>query len=401
MKTVLFVINTMGIGGAEHAILKLLQQMNFESCEVSLFILTGQGELSGCIPEKVNVINKKVYPVSVLDRAGEMRLFRTVIKACFARGTIFRRAGYIVANLLFMMKKRTVQKDKLLWKILADGSQRFSREFDLAVAYLEGGAAYYVASHVKAKKKAAFIHTKYELAGYNRKLDEDCYIKFDHVFAVSEYVKKGFLSVYPECRDCTTLFRNLINREEILTKAKEKGGFADDFDGFRILSVGRLVAAKAVNVSIEAMRILKRSGKPFRWYVLGEGEMREELESKIREYGLERDFVLPGTVRNPFPYYVQCNLYVHTAYYEGRSVAVEEAQILGCAILTTEYDGVREQIQDGIDGRICRLEPEVLAAHILALEEQPDRCTAYGHAASKREHADGREELDKLMDLIR
>lgn len=401
MKSILFVINTMGVGGAEQAILKLFQQLDLESFEISLFILTGQGELSGYIPENVNVLNKKTYPVSVLNRAGEIRLLKTVARACLIRGTIFRRAGYIVRNLCSMIRKGRVQQDKLLWKILADGTPRFQKEFDLAAAYLEGGAAYYVASHVKAKKKVAFIHTNYELAGYSRQLDEDCYLMFDRVFAVSEYVKKGFVSVYPECRGRTVLFRNLINRGEILSKAEEKGGFTDDYGGFRILTVGRLVAEKAVDVSIEAMRILSKSGRHFRWYVLGEGDKREELERKIQKYGLEKDFLLLGTVRNPFPYYAQCDLYVHTAYYEGRSVAVEEAQVLGCTILASEYRGVQEQIRDGIDGRICKLEPEALAANILALEEQPDQRTAYGYAASQREQIDVQQELDKFMELIR
>ena len=80
---------------------------------------------------------------------------------------------------------------------------------------------------------------------------------------------------------------------------------------------------------------------------------------------------------------------------------MEEAQVLGCTILASEYRGVQEQIRDGIDGRICKLEPEALAANILALEEQPDQRTAYGYAASQREQIDVQQELDKFMELIR
>ena len=108
------------------------------------------------------------------------------------------------------MKQGDIRKEKLLWKILSDGAQRFDEKYDLAVAFLEGGAAYYVASHVNAERKAAFIHINYEMAGYNRILDEDCYLKFDQIFTVSENVKNSFLHVYPECRMRTAVFFNLI-----------------------------------------------------------------------------------------------------------------------------------------------------------------------------------------------
>lgn len=399
MKSILFVINTMGMGGAENALLELLQQIDYEKYDVSLFVLTGQGELIDQIPEQVHLLNKKFFPIPVLDKAGEIRLFKTVIRALFVRGTVFRRTGYIVSNLADMIKTKNVQKDKLLWKILSDSAQRLNWEFDLAIAYLEGGSAYYTASYVKAKKKAAFVHTNYEFAGYNRKLDEDCYLNFDRIFTVSKSVREAFLSVYPECKENTEVFYNLINKESILWKAREKGGFTDDYQGLRILTVGRLIPLKAIDVAIEAMHILKESGIPFRWYVLGEGSLRKKLEEKIRHYGLMEDFFLLGTVDNPFPYYAQCDIYVHTAYCEGKSVAIEEAQILGCAILASDHSGVREQVRDGKDGKICELKSDVLAENILDFAKHQDKWRNYGYAASTREQADKQKEMDKLMNL--
>lgn len=82
----------------------------------------------------------------------------------------------------------------------------FAEEYDLAVAYLEGGSAYYVADHVRAKKKAAFIHIDYTKAGYTRKLDRDCYLKYDAIFPIGEDVKQQFLKVYPECAGRTKVF---------------------------------------------------------------------------------------------------------------------------------------------------------------------------------------------------
>lgn len=329
-----------------------------------------------------------------------MRLMKTVWKAMTVRGTIFKRTGYLVKNLIAMIKAGNIRIEKLLWKILSDGGQRLEMEYDLAVAYLEGGSAYYVSSHVKARQKAAFIHIDYRNAGYNRNLDEDCYLGFDHIFTVSESVRKAFLSVYSECAQKTTVFYNLINREKIISKSREMGGFADEYDGFRILTVGRLVPQKAINVAIDTMKILKETGKPFRWYVLGEGELRKKLQEQICKMRLEENFFLLGMVDNPYPYYAQCDLYVHTAQYEGKSVAIEEAQVLGCTILAVDHHGIQEQINDGIDGRVCEFCPEILAESIIDLFEHPKHMFDYAVAASEKEQTDYKEEIEKLLRLI-
>ncbi len=401
VQSILFVINTLGAGGGgEKALLELLSQMDLDKYEVHLFILTGQGELINQIPEKVKILNKKYFPISVLDRPGRMRLFKTVMKAMIIRGTAFKRMGYIINNLKEMIKAGDVRKDKLMWKILSDGAQRPKQGYDLAIAYLEGGAAYYVASYVKAKRKAAFIHIDYIYAGYTRKLDEECYLNFDHIYTVSESVKKTFLSVYPECKDCTTVFYNLINAEKIKRRSLEEGGFSDDYDGFRILTVGRLVPQKAIDVAIDTMKILQETGREFRWYVLGEGELRNKLEEKIHVLGLEKYFYLLGTVENPYPYFSQCDLYVHTANYEGKSIAVEEAQVLGCVMLVSDYAGVQEQVEDGIDGKICKCEPKALAENILDILGHPQQMKIYAYNASKKAQANAGSKAGKLINLL-
>lgn len=401
MKTILFVINTFGVGGgAEKALLELLNQINYKEYEVHLYVLTGQGDLIAQLPGEVKLLNKRYFPISVLDHKGKVQLMKTAAKAMIVRGTILKRAGYLAKNLVDMIKAGEIRMDKLLWKILSDGAQRLDMEYDLAVAYLEGGSTYYISSHVKAKKKAAFIHIDYTDAGYNRKLDEECYLSFHHIFTVSESVRKAFVLAYPECIQKTTVLYNLINREKIIDKSMEAGGFPDNYDGFRILTVGRLVPQKAISMAINTMKILKKTGKPFRWYVLGEGELRKELQEQIYEMGLEEDFFLLGMKENPYPYYAQCDLYAHTAHYEGMSVAIEEAQVLGCAIVAVEYHGVQEQIIDGIDGRISKFDPEVLAENIIDLFDHPKQMHDYAAAASEKEQPDHRKEVEKLLKLI-
>ena len=206
-KNILFVINTLSRAGAEVALLELLNHFSEPDCQVDLFCILGQGELVDKLPANVKLLNRKFSKESVLSGAGRVHMFGTVCKAMLCRGTIFRRFPYLVRNGIRMLKKGRVQTDKLLWRILADGVQRNPKEYDLAVAFIEGGSAYYVADYVKAKKKAAFIHIDYQMAGYDRVLDQNCYLKYDQIFPISEETEKSFLEAYPELAGKTYVFR--------------------------------------------------------------------------------------------------------------------------------------------------------------------------------------------------
>lgn len=386
MKKLLFIINTLGCGGAERAMLNLFSALDSNKYEISLFVLTGQGELRRELPENVRLLNKKYKEVSVLTKKGRRLLTLSVLKAGIGKALFLRRAPYIIKNFLIMRKKGKIMPDKLLWRLLSDGAPKIQEEYDLAVAYLEGGATYYVADYVKAKKKAAFVHIDYEKAGYTRELDLDCYEKFDRIFTVSDEVKEHFLSVYPEYENKTSVFNNILNQERIKKMAEQGEGFNDGFKGLRLLTVGRLTRQKRYDVAIEAMKLIKEKiSMPIRWYVLGEGDLRQELEQQIKSAGLENDFILMGVKENPYPYYKGCDFYVHATEFEGKSIALQEAQILGKPILATDCSGNREQIENGTDGILCELDPGQVCEQLLYMINNPEKCKDYGEKAKQKE----------------
>lgn len=385
MKKLLFIINTLGCGGAERAMLNLFGALDSKKYEISLFVLTGQGELIRELPENVRLLNKRYKDTSVLTKKGRRLLLLSVLKAGIGKGLFFRRAPYLIKNLLNMRRSGKILLDKLFWRLLSDGAPRINEEYDLAVAYLEGGATYYVADRVKAKKKAAFVHIDYEKAGYSRDLDLNCYEKFDRIFTVSDEVKEHFLRVYPEYEEKTSVFNNILNQERIEKMAEQGEGFNDGFKGVRLLTVGRLTRQKRYDIAIKAMELLKeKSSLPVRWYVLGEGELRRELEQQITAAGLQNDFILMGVKDNPYPYYKGCDFYVHATEYEGKSIAVQEAQTLGKAILATDCSGNREQLEDGADGRLCALSPEEISERLLDMINNREMCKSFGERAKQK-----------------
>lgn len=401
---ILFVINTLGQAGAETALLSLLQTLAREKgearYEISLYVLTGQGEMVSRLPADVRLLNKKYREESVLTAKGRKYLKKTVLKAMFTRGTVVKLFPYLVKNTCAMLGKKRLLPDKLLWRVLSDGGMVLPEEYDLAVSYLEGGAAYFVADHVKAAKKAAFIHVDYEKAGYTRALDKDCYLAFDKIFTVSDEVREAFLKAYPELPDKTEVFHNILNKEEIVRRAEEGEGFTDGFTGMRLLSVGRLTAQKAFEVSVDAMKRLKDAGKNVRWYVLGEGDQRKKLQEQIDALGLTEDFILYGAVNNPYPFMKQADIYVHASRFEGKSIAIQEAQILGKPMVVSDCSGNREQVCHGRDGLMCGLTPDSLAENIMLLLEDEALRRKLGAAAAKK-NADAAEEIQKLLSMLK
>lgn len=401
---ILFVINTLGQAGAETALLSLLQTLAREKgearYEISLYVLTGQGEMASRLPADVRLLNKKYREESVLTAKGRKYLKKTVLKAMFTRATVVKLFPYLVKNTCAMLGKKRLLPDKLLWRVLSDGGMVLPEEYDLAVSYLEGGAAYFVADHVKAAKKAAFIHVDYEKAGYTRALDKDCYLAFDKIFTVSDEVREAFLKAYPELPDKTEVFHNILNKEEIVRRAEEGEGFTDGFTGMRLLSVGRLTAQKAFEVSVDAMKRLKDAGKNVRWYVLGEGDQHKKLQEQIDALGLTEDFILYGAVNNPYPFMKQADIYVHASRFEGKSIAIQEAQILGKPMVVSDCSGNREQVCHGKDGLMCGLTPDSLAENIMLLLEDEALRGKLGAAAAKK-NADAAEEIQKLLSMLK
>lgn len=384
-KSILFVITTMGRAGAERALLEMMRQLSPEQHELFLYVLIPRGELFAELPPYVTVLNRRPDCRSVLSPGGKLAIAVTLSRSALWAG------GFVKLLRRFLQGLRSGENpgiEKLLRRMLADGTPPLKREFDLAVAYLEGSATWYVAEKIRARRKVAFVHTDYILAGYLRSLDGDSYQAFDRVFSVSGDVRRQFLKVHPECTEKTSVFLNIVDREGIRAKAQLPGGFSDGYTGLRILTVGRLYHVKGYDVAIEAAALLRAWGYSFRWYALGEGEERARLTKLIRRKGLMEVFFLSGATDNPYPYFFQADIYVCASRYEGKSIVIEEAQALGKPVIATGCSGVNEQIRDGVDGIVAGDGAESLARAIAALIDDPQLRSRFGRAAYEREDAD-------------
>ena len=90
-------------------------------------------------------------------------------------------------------------------------------------------------------------------------MDRDCYKKMDAIFTVSDEVRTHFLNCYPVYSDKTMVFHNIIDLKKIQKLASKGTGFEDQYDGLRILTVGRLTYQKAYDIAVEAMKLVKNA----------------------------------------------------------------------------------------------------------------------------------------------
>ncbi len=400
-KRILFIINTMGRAGAETALIELLKKLDSsKKYELFLYTVIPCGELFGKVPEDVRILNKRIGNGSVLSFKGHAHAAARVLCSFFYKLTGFRLLPDMLRNIRMQKKEgRKLQYDKLFWRLLAEGRPMIAGDYDLAVAYIEGASAYCLADRVNAKHKAAFIHIDYEKAGYTLDMDMDCYKKAEKIFVVSEEVGEKFCKVYPQYRNKIRLFRNLLDIRGIRKKAQENEGFTDEFQGIRLVTVGRLHYQKGYDIAIEALAKLRAQGCDARWYVIGEGMERKALEQLIRKFKLEDFFFLLGVRENPYPYIKQADIYVHATRYEGKSIAIEEAQILGKAIVASDCTGNREQIKNGYDGMLLPLDADKLARGLkTVIDDSALRISYEQHVLEKK--LEFPEDLEELLSML-
>jgi len=138
-----------------------------------------------------------------------------------------------------------------------------------------------------------------------------------------------------------------------------------------VLSVGRLTEQKEFATLIRAFARVRKQ-MPAHLVILGEGELRAQLESLVRALGLESEVWLPGFVANPYPYMARASVYALSSIWEGLPNALIEALALGTPVVATDCkSGPREVLDNGRYGRLVPVgDTEALAAAMLEVLER-------------------------------
>lgn len=334
-RRILFIIDSLGVGGAEKSLLSLLSLLDKQRYQLCVWILHRGGQLEQFIPDGVEVMKQPSY--SIKDK-----LLNSISHYIYAIVYRFQSLVGIKRHLA-----------ETLWRSSGWAMKVPKEEFDVAVAYQQGIPTYLLVMKIKSKCKIGWVNTNMIEAGYDMQFNKRFYELLDKIIVVSPELQKKELIIYPQYSKKISVVSDILSPTIIHRMAFEyKPPFHENPDSTVIVTVGRLVPPKQLALAIEAAHLLKEDGLSFRWYIIGEGSERLKLQNLIQQYKLEDEVILTGMLTNPYPYMANCDIYVQTSAFEGYGLTIAEAKILGKPIVSTNFDVVHDQLEHEVNGLI-------------------------------------------------
>ncbi|MGN0383570.1 MAG: glycosyltransferase [Eubacterium sp.] len=309
MKKVLFLIPTLGQGGAEKVLVNLVNNMDKEKFDITVQTLFDVG------------VNKQFLHNDIKYKSYYRRLF----------------PGNSKYFCLF-------SPEKLFKKFIKE-------HYDIIVSYLEGPTARIASGCTdKSTKLVSWIHCRMEneraaSVGFrNFNEAKTCYEKFDYTACVSKWVKEYFEKIFVYQKPIGIMY-NTIETEEIIQKSNEA---VDEVqfskDCYNICSVGKITQVKGFDRLARIHKKLLDEGIKNHIYIFGIGEDKEKLQSYLAENNLQDTFTFMGYNTNPYKYVKKCDLYICSSHSEGFSTSVTESLIVGTPVVTTLCSGMQEML---------------------------------------------------------
>lgn len=314
MKKILFLIDTLGGGGAEKVLVTLANGLS-EKFDITVQTLFDEG----------------VYREALCDKVR--------YKPGFSWGGInFRR---IMQRVMKYLPARVLHR----W-LIADS-------YDCEVAFLEGATTKIISGGTASIRRIAWVHT--DLVSFSDSIRafyptqqtfEQAYHTYDIVGCVSQQAKDALLQLVPGLSRVKVVY-NPVNAAEIEAKAQEPGEQKWIKQCFTFCAVGRMVDQKGFDRLLDAAARLKQDGKTFEVLIFGTGMRENELCAQAKRLGLE-DIVKFMGYSSRVGYYVkQADVYICASRAEGFSLTVAEALILGVPVVSTECTGPAELLAGG------------------------------------------------------
>lgn len=339
MKKVLFVGQSLKVGGVERALVEQLNSLRNQLYEVELLLFSPSGAYLNDLSTDIKLL--KTTPllkcVSLTNAEAKQNILHFVLRSFF----------FICSKII---------GNKRLYSLLFIGMKDL-KGYDIAISYFHDGGErglYYgcnlfVLNKVEAKTRIAWIHSDYtKIKSYTEETHR-LYGRFDKVVNVSSAMKRKFdaLRIVPENRSCVVY--NVICKESIKNKAGaaifEPGGF------FSIITVGRLEREKGTQELFKLAKQLKENGCHIKWSFVGSGNLLKWCECFIAENQLSDTISLTGQVDNPYPLIQNASLLVSGSYSETFGLSIIESLVLGTPVLALRYDAI-DEVLNGTNGLV-------------------------------------------------
>ncbi|MBR4762541.1 MAG: glycosyltransferase [Clostridia bacterium] len=376
MKTILFILPSLTLGGLERVQVTLANALADKGYDVTVMVLENRLDLKNELDRRVHLIYKPYKPHKVM-----------------------RRIPYIRHKFYDDGMWETRATPKKLYKYYIG-----NEKFDIEVGFFRGLAVKVISGSTnKASKKLAWVHSDFKLCGgvtNNFKSLEEvkiAYSKYDSIVCVSHQTEKSFNEVIGLQGKTVTIY-NMLPVEKILSAAQEPINI--EKNKFTVLSVGHLTEAKGYDRLIEAVKRLNQNGFDFDLWLVGYGEDEDKLKEYAKENELNNINFL-GYQKNPYKYMKAADLYVCSSRYEGFNLTVAEALILETPVLSTDCTGPAEILDGGKYGMLVDNSTDGLYNGIRSFLSNTDLLDAYCQKAGLRKpFFDGENTYKKIINLF-
>lgn len=367
-KKILIIHPTMEIGGAERALLGLLDSIDYDRFSIDLLLCSHTGEFMPLINSHANILPYDhrfdffVSPVSRLIRQGQ--LLKAAIRV-WSKQVEKIKASHQGLNHSVWHAQQIIHRytEPLL--------PHLTKHYDLAINFL--GIPSILVQSVKANVKIAWVHTDYSKIVADKALDRRMYGAVDWIVNVSDDCKRMFDAYYPEYEEKSIVVENILNSSLVQKLADSPEPIPFKNNKINLLSIGRFGHAKNFERIPEICRLMIDSGvTQFKWYIIGYGSNEKLIKSNISKFNVSEHVEILGKRMNPYPYIKACDVYLQPSRFEGKAVTVREAQILGKPVIVTDYDTAPSQIQNGVDGLILPMGTKAFAHELSEILKNRD-----------------------------
>ena len=284
----------MNIGGVEKSLLSLLNTIDNTKYNVDLLLLEESGGFIGSIPDYVNVITCNDYSLisEELNRPPLKVIQRNVknknIKHAFNLGISY-------------LKTKFFNNYSYYYKSVFKNTHKINKHYDVAIAYssIIGYLTWFVKYNIDADIYLGWIHFDISKLNFNHNLLLELHKKMDKIFVVSKEALDSFVKEFPELKSKCELRYNIIDAENIKKLANVSVDDIEKVDSIKIMTLGRLSIEKGQDIIPAIAKKLKDRKIDFKWYIIGNGVLKERINREIKSFGLENNVFLLGTKTNP------------------------------------------------------------------------------------------------------
>lgn len=353
-KHILIVNNNMHIGGVQKALANLLCEIHSDY-DITLLLFYKGGELLKDVPPDVKVMDAAApFRYLGMSKSDAVRVCDKLFRFFFAAFThIFgMRAAVKLMGL----------------------TQKKIRGYDTAISFLHsgrekvfyGGCNEFVLDFTEAQQKITFVHCDFEKIGAVSKKNRKIYSRFDRIATCSEGCKMSLLRCFPEFSQKTGVVRNCQNYGEIRRMAQV---CAEEFEEseFNILTVARFGKEKGISRAVRAFAGICNAEKTIRYYIIGDGAERRDVELLISNTVPVGSVTLLGEKENPYGYMAKADILLLPSISEAAPMVINESACLGTPVLSTDTSSAVEMICETGFGWVCENSEDGIRKEILRL----------------------------------